>query len=69
MQLLALPTGLRELEERYSFTPSDLEFIGGGTFYTCCREGVQPTRDLSQQRCTRTDGRAIFLSSGIARLC
>ena len=28
MQLLALPTGLRELEERYSFTPSDLEFIG-----------------------------------------
>jgi hypothetical protein len=28
VQLLALPTGLRELEERYSFTPSDLEFIG-----------------------------------------
>jgi hypothetical protein len=27
-QLLALPTSLRELEERYSFTPSDLEFIG-----------------------------------------
>ena len=27
MQLLALPTGLRELEERYSFTPSDLKFI------------------------------------------
>jgi hypothetical protein len=26
--LLALPTGLRELEVRYSFTPSDLEFIG-----------------------------------------
>jgi uncharacterized protein DUF4158 len=26
--LLALPTGLRELEERYSFMPSDLEFIG-----------------------------------------
>jgi hypothetical protein len=28
VQLLALPTGLREVEERYSFTPSDLEFIG-----------------------------------------
>jgi len=28
VQLLALPTGLRELEERYSFTPSDSEFIG-----------------------------------------
>jgi len=28
VQLRALPTGLRELEERYSFTPSDLEFIG-----------------------------------------
>jgi TnpA family transposase len=28
VQLLALPTGLRELEERYSFTPGDLEFIG-----------------------------------------
>ena len=27
-QLLALPTSLRELEERYSLTPSDLEFIG-----------------------------------------
>jgi Domain of unknown function (DUF4158) len=27
-QLLALPTVLREFEERYSFTPSDLEFIG-----------------------------------------
>jgi hypothetical protein len=27
VQLLALPTGIRELEERYSFTPSDLEFI------------------------------------------
>ena len=26
--MLALPSGLRELEERYSFTPSDLEFIG-----------------------------------------
>jgi hypothetical protein len=23
-----LPTSLREFEERYSFTPSDLEFIG-----------------------------------------
>src|SRR5690242_8903851 len=28
VQLLALPTSLRELEERYSFTPGDLEFIG-----------------------------------------
>jgi hypothetical protein len=28
LQLLTLPTSLRELEERYSFTPSDLEFIG-----------------------------------------
>jgi Domain of unknown function (DUF4158) len=28
VQLLAFPTGLRELEERYGFTPSDLEFIG-----------------------------------------
>ena len=27
-QLLALPTSLRELEERHSFTPSDLEYIG-----------------------------------------
>jgi hypothetical protein len=27
-QLLGLPTSLRELEERYSFTPSDLELIG-----------------------------------------
>jgi TnpA family transposase len=27
VQLPALPTGLRELEERYSFTPSDLKFI------------------------------------------
>jgi TnpA family transposase len=31
VQLLALPTGLREVEERYSFTPSDLEFIGAQT--------------------------------------
>ena len=28
VQLLALPAGLRELEERHSFAPSDLEFIG-----------------------------------------
>jgi hypothetical protein len=27
VQLLALPTGLRELEERYSFTPSDLAVL------------------------------------------
>jgi TnpA family transposase len=26
--LLALPTVVREFEERYSFTPSDLEFVG-----------------------------------------
>ena len=26
--MLALPTSLREFEERHSFTPSDLEYIG-----------------------------------------
>jgi len=27
-QMLALPTSLREIEERYGFTPSDLQFMG-----------------------------------------